>query len=578
MRIMIYHMRKRTALKPSALNNQKTDVPPAADEKDRTALHCLLICCIALTIYIPLIHGNPWSGNEPTRIAVAQDMLRTGNWIVPTLHGKLYLTKPPLMNWLIAASGTVFGGITEWSSRVPSVLAIMATGLVVYLMTRSWLGRDSRLFAALAVISMTGLVKKGMSAEIDALFILFVTGILLVWLNGYSKGWRPVVLWGTSLFLVGVAFLTKGPHAAVFFYFTVAAYLLLRRRLSFFFSWAHGVGLLVAAAVLLVYLSAILQEMPFSAYLDMWKTQIASRGESSRAHGFLKHLAEFPLEAALSFMPWILLALPALHRDIRQHVRKVLDNELAFFSLVMIAANFPLYWLLPNAYVRYILPAGPFIAMVLAALVASYGPVIGQQPQGKALVLKGLRGAAILVCIAAPVIAGAALSKGMRISLPLAASVILIVLSSGILVLKPAVIGFRALAIPVALWVGLFTLLFNDISMQKMVIRGESPRQAAQNIERLMPAGTVRVYEIGYRRILAVSCYLSKEVVELYEFGQLKDIGSEEQVYFLFDTDLLKNLDDEQKASYESMQWEKLGSATFERGDNEIVLGRLNYP
>ena len=51
---------------------------------------------------------------------------------------------------------------------------MMATGLVVYFMTRAWLDQDSRFFAALAAISMTGLVKKGMSAEIDALFILFV--------------------------------------------------------------------------------------------------------------------------------------------------------------------------------------------------------------------------------------------------------------------------------------------------------------------------------------------------------------------------------------------------------------------
>jgi len=73
-----------------------------------------------------------------------------------------------------------------------------------------------------------------MSAEIDALFNLFVAGILLVWLIGYIKGWKPVVLWGLSFFLAGVAFLTKGPHAAVFFYFTVVAYLLLWKRLFLF--------------------------------------------------------------------------------------------------------------------------------------------------------------------------------------------------------------------------------------------------------------------------------------------------------------------------------------------------------
>jgi len=527
-------------------------------------------------MYLPLIGDNPWNGNEPTRVAIAQDMLRTGNWITPTLHGKLYLTKPPLMNWLIAASGAIFGGITEWTSRVPSVFAMMATGLTVYFMTRQWLNRDSRFIAALATISMTGLLKKGVSAEIDALFILFVAVILLVWLNGYTKGWRPVVLWGVSLFLVGIAFLTKGPHAAVFFYFTVSAYLLFRKRMSFFFSKAHAAGIIIAFSVLLVYLSMVLQKITLSAYLDMWKTQITSRGGSSHAYDFLQHLVNYPPDAAMSFMPWVLLVLPVLlHRELRERTRRLFNNELAVFSLIMIAVNFPLYWLLPNAYVRYFLPAGPFIAIVIVMLVDSIGSLLQERPETGALVMKGVRVAAMLVCLAVPVIAWVALAKGLKFSLPLGGAGLLIVLSSGGIVVRAGSIGFKNLAIPVALWVGLFSLLFGDINMQRMTIRGESPRQAAKDIKRLLPPGIPKVYEIGSRRILAVTCYIDQEVVEVDDFGQLKDMNPAEQVYFLFDTDLLKNLDDRQRRQYGDMRWEKLSSTRFEKGDNEIVLGRL---
>jgi len=539
-------------------------------------LHSLLICCITLAIYLPLIGVAPWNGNEPTRVAVAQDMLRTRNWITPTLHGKLYLTKPPLMNWLIAASGMIFGGITEWTSRLPSVVAMMATGMAVYFMTGQWLNRMSRFIAALATVSMTGLLKKGMSAEIDALFILFVAVILLAWLNGYTKGWRPVVLWGVSLFLVGIAFLTKGPHAAVFFYFTVGAYLLFRRRMSFFFSLAHAAGIIIAAAVLMVYLSAVLREIPFSAYLDMWKTQISSRGESSHARDFLQHLISYPLDAAMSFMPWALLVLPVLlHPELRERARRLFNNELAVFSLIMIAVNFPLYWLLPNAYVRYILPAGPFLAIILAMLFDCIVSFLQERTEAEAHVVKGVRAAAMLVFFAVPVIAGFALAKGLKFSLPLGGAGLLIMLSSGGIALRAGSIGLHKLAVPVALWVGLFTLLFADINAQKTAMRGESPRQAAGRIERLLPQGLTNVYEIGNRRILGVTCYLNREVIEVNDFGQLGDVRPEEQVYFLFDTDLLKNLDDWQRQLYEDMPWEKLSSTRFERGDNEIVLGRL---
>jgi 4-amino-4-deoxy-L-arabinose transferase-like glycosyltransferase len=48
-------------------------------------------------------------------------MLETGNWMLPLLHGKPYLLKP-LMNWLMAASGVIFGTLNEWTSRIPLYL------------------------------------------------------------------------------------------------------------------------------------------------------------------------------------------------------------------------------------------------------------------------------------------------------------------------------------------------------------------------------------------------------------------------------------------------------------------------
>ena len=566
---------KGTALAPSTPESRSAAPLPAAVEKDRTFLHCLLIVCIAGAIYLPLIGIMPWNGNEPTRVAVAQDMLRQGHWIVPTLHGKLYLVKPPLMNWLIAGSGVVFGVITEWTSRIPSVLAMLATALAVYLLTRPWLGQDARLSAALATLSMTGLLKKGASAEIDALFILTVTVILLVWLNGYQKRWKPAALWGIPLFLVGVAFLIKGPHAAVYFYLTTGCYLLLRKRPSLLFSRAHLLGIFIAAAVLLLYLSAVLQEISAADYLRMWEEQVVSRGSTGRAGGFFRHAVDFPVDAALSFMPWILFVLPLLHRGLWESARSVLENELVVFALVMIAANFPLYWLLPNAYVRYFLPAGPFVAVVLAAWFQVLAPPSDKVGLAASSVMPIMRIAAAVVCLAAAGIAGTALSKGMVLTPRLGLSTLIIMISAACIAVRPSLVRIRSLAVPVALWVGLFSLLFSDMNLQKMMMRKESPRQAAREISQRLPAGLAKVYEIGSRRILAVTCYLDREVMQLEGFFRLQDLSSEGPVYFLFDTDIFSNLQEEQKAAYDRLDWEKLVSTTFEKGDNEVILGRL---
>jgi 4-amino-4-deoxy-L-arabinose transferase-like glycosyltransferase len=239
-------------------------------QRNKELKDCLLLFLMTAFIYLPFLGLPVWNGNEPLRVIIAKEMLKTGNWIIPMLHGNPYFTKPPMMNWLIAGSGSLFGVLNEWTSRIPSVCAVFATSLSVYILTKKWLSREARLFAAIAVISMMGLIKKGRSAEIDSLFIFFITIILLIWLNGYVRQWKPVMLWSISLSLVGVGFLAKGPQVIAFFYLTVFAYLLIRKRLRFFFSKSHLFGLLFFVFILGIYVSFVLQHVTIERYSQMW--------------------------------------------------------------------------------------------------------------------------------------------------------------------------------------------------------------------------------------------------------------------------------------------------------------------
>lgn len=62
----------------------------------------------------------------------AREILLRHDWV--TLHidnGVRYLEKAPLMYWAVAASYKVFG-ISEWSTRLPLMLGVLATILVTY--------------------------------------------------------------------------------------------------------------------------------------------------------------------------------------------------------------------------------------------------------------------------------------------------------------------------------------------------------------------------------------------------------------------------------------------------------------
>src|SRR5215472_11809440 len=64
---------------------------------------------------------------ENLRAIIAAEFLRSGDWIVPRLYGEPLFTKPPGMYATIAAASGPFGGVTEWTARLPSAVAATIT-------------------------------------------------------------------------------------------------------------------------------------------------------------------------------------------------------------------------------------------------------------------------------------------------------------------------------------------------------------------------------------------------------------------------------------------------------------------
>jgi 4-amino-4-deoxy-L-arabinose transferase-like glycosyltransferase len=549
--------------------------PPTT--KDHTLRDCAVILLITAAIYLPLLGLDGWDGNEPLRVIVAKGMLQSGNWMIPMLHGKPYFTKPPLMNWLIAASGSLFGTLNEWSTRLPSVFMVFLTGMSVYLLTSKWLSREGRLFAAMATLSMVGLIEKGRTAEIDSLFVFCVTLTLLVWINGYVRQWKPVVLWGVSLLLVGISFLTKGPQAPAYFYMTVAAYLLFRKRVSLLFSKAHLLGILLFLSILLGYLSFVLQWVSLDHYLTMWVGQITDRAESKHSLSFLQHILTYPLEAVLSFMPWTLFLLPIiLYKDIRRESHEVSKNEILVFSVAMIVINFPLYWFLPNARFRYFLPAGPFVAIALGVLFEFY---LGKARSIPAI---GMFFKKMLKILSWIILSAAFILPILVIVMKFSFSLSLILLTASLVCLAVLILRraesmhLKHIPVLIALLSGFLFLIYTDIHVQDMMKRENYPKKIAGEINSLLPQDAGPVYVIGYRRFLGVTCYLEKEAIQLDGFAGLKALRDKgDGTYFLFDTTLLNKAESAGERSMQDIQWQRVYSKYFSGSKGKIVLGYL---
>jgi hypothetical protein len=139
----------------------------------------LVVLLVWAVIYLPALGSIAIKGEEGRRILPAIGMLHTGNYIVPEVGGNPYFRKPPLVNWLVAASFRIFGVRNEWTARLPSAVLVLAVAVAFVTVARTTLRPGGSIVAALIWMTNIGMIEKGRLIEIEALYI------------SLSRAWAP---------------------------------------------------------------------------------------------------------------------------------------------------------------------------------------------------------------------------------------------------------------------------------------------------------------------------------------------------------------------------------------------------
>lgn len=297
--------------------------------------------------------------DEAIRSLVAQEMLWSGNYVAPTMHGDAYLNKPPLWNWLLALSFAAHGETSEWAARLPTVLGLLGFAATTYYFSSKHFSRYLAGLHALTVITCGRMLFwDSMLALIDVTFSWVVyTQIMLLYEHGRKGQWWKAFGWSYALTAVG--FMLKGLPAIVFQGLSVFAILGWTRSWKRFVYPHHLISGLVCVAVLALYY------WQYSHYVDLERVFTRLFEESGKrtaaAHGFgesLQHIAAFPFEMSYHFLPWTFLLVYLLQRGSWAMLKK---NDFAAFCLVAFLVNIPVYWLSPNVYPRYLLMLFPLL-------------------------------------------------------------------------------------------------------------------------------------------------------------------------------------------------------------------------
>lgn len=175
-----------------------------------------VLILLLLITFIPFLGETFFNTKgEPREAIVAVDMIQSGNWILPLSNGTDLPYKPPMLAWCIAILSFLNGFVvTELISRLPSALAMIAMGLVVYQYTRRSTGQTATaFFTVLVLATMFEVHRAATNCRVDMLLTSFMV-IAIYRMNLCPKVSKRFIDLPSILLLSG-AVLTKGPVGMV---------------------------------------------------------------------------------------------------------------------------------------------------------------------------------------------------------------------------------------------------------------------------------------------------------------------------------------------------------------------------
>jgi 4-amino-4-deoxy-L-arabinose transferase-like glycosyltransferase len=332
--------------------------------------------------------------NEGRRALAIQEMVASGNWLLPHLNGELYLTKPPLLYWL-SSSLALIGGVNEWTLRLPSALAAVAVLIIVYRYTLKQSGQWAALFAVQLLIANLGFAMLGRRAEIEMLLTSLCLGSLLSAVqyiqSQSSKHWIYL-----SYFLLALALMTKGPLVLLLVTLPLLVAAIYSKNLhikTVLLSWR---GWLIFLVVGLAWYAVVSWQLGFDIWEKVVQRDMLDKMQSDTAKPILSYLGWI----AVDFMLLIALFFVSTKEFFKQQLQQ--GHQL----VLLLAAILPLilFSLFSNKHAKYLLPIYPLIAILLAIKLAAIFDVAKENTK-KIIVIAGLLlpvGFAVFYSVAEP--------------------------------------------------------------------------------------------------------------------------------------------------------------------------------
>ena len=178
----------------------------------------LLLALACFAVFVEIGRRDIVTENEGQRATPPAEMLRNGQFVIPTINGQDYLAKPPLLYWAIAGVYALTGVVSPGVARIPTALSFVALVLGVYLATRRRSGEITARWAAIALLASPYAMERARCAQLDIPLTLAVFGAVA----GFRAACISRTAGRTALMTLvaglsfGAAVLLKGPAPMLF--------------------------------------------------------------------------------------------------------------------------------------------------------------------------------------------------------------------------------------------------------------------------------------------------------------------------------------------------------------------------
>lgn len=305
----------------------------------------VVVCFFSFFIHNRMI---PADLMESRNLATAQEMVRYGNYLLPTLNGELRLEKPPLPTWIAAGIEHVLPDNLVAQRCASGFMGFLMVVFLYLLVSRLTRNRNVGLIASLVLATCVNVILMARTATWDIYTHAFMLGaiyFLLLAIEEKGSQWKYFIVSGVFM---GLSFLSKGPVAlyALFLPFLIA-YIVVYRP-----SVREKLGPLIGMVVVCLLVSSW-----WVVYVWIFHSDLLIDVGQQESSSWLNHNVrpwyyywKFPAESGIWALFWV-TSIVYYFIDKKHTYRKEYT-----FSFIWFLASLVLLSVIPEKKSRYLLP------------------------------------------------------------------------------------------------------------------------------------------------------------------------------------------------------------------------------